>query len=511
MTAESRQEVTQELRRRLAQRRSYLDFVTQGLNVTPAAHHRLIIDNLQALADGKITRLIINAPPGSAKSSLASVWFVAWCLAHLKQVSIIGATHTTELAERWGRKIRDIVSEHGVTLGTRLRPDMTAAGRFATLHGGEYLACGVGTAILGQRADIVVCDDVLRSLEDANSATVRRNLIDWFEASLRTRMKPGGRIAIIGTRLHEADLVGHLLEKMDKGGEQWTILHLPAIAEENDILGRKVGEYLWDDDPAWDYGNLLRAEFKAQTARVWASLYQQRPAPETGSFFEASYFRPIDKLPPLDTLRTYGASDFAVSAGRGDFTVHLVCGVDPDDRLYVLDVWRKQARPDEAIERMLDMAARYKPMQWGEESGQIRNALGPAIDRRAHERRVPIFRKSFPARHDKSTRCGSIRAKLALDGLFVNMKAHFWPAMNQELLGFPGAKHDDIADALGLIGQMVADMVPGQRRQPPKPKTHLDDYAEMRADLFQRDGESYDDFAWRELQTGQSGSGDVLC
>ena len=246
----------------------------------PAPHHRLLISKLEAVARGETTRLAVFMPPGSAKSTYGSILFAPWFLSQYPQANIIAASHTTELAEKWGRKVRNLVSEHGKTLGIELSGDSQAAGRWELKQGGSYYAAGCGVGIAGFRADLAIIDDPVRSREDAESETIRDKLWDWFNSDLATRMKPGGRIICIQTRWHEDDLAGRLLEAQAHGGDQWEVLSLPAEAEEGDALGRKPGDFLWDDDDQYPYGDFLRHEKKIQTPRNWSALYQQRPVPD---------------------------------------------------------------------------------------------------------------------------------------------------------------------------------------------------------------------------------------
>ena len=433
----------------------------------PASHQRLLIEKLEAVGRGEIDRLMVCCPPGSGKSTYCSFLFPAWFLANHPEAPIIAASHTSELSERWGRKVRNLIAEQSETLGLRLRSDSQAAGRWQLETGGEFLAAGVNQAILGFRSDLVVIDDPVRSREDAMSEVVRKSTWEWYRSDLRTRLRPGGRIVIISTRWHEADLCGQLLDDMERGGEIWDTLVLPAVAEESDPLGRRSGEFLWDDDD-YGYADLLRRELATQSPQNWASLYQQRPAPESGDYFKAEWLKPYDKAPALDTLRTYAASDYAVTSKGGDYTVHLIVGADPDSNLYLLDLWRGQTTPDVWVEKMLDMVEQWRPMMWAEESGQIKASVGPFIDKRMFERRVPLYRQQFPTRHDKAVRAQSIRGRMSMDGLFVPTKAPWYAAFQQELLTFPMGRHDDIVDALGLIGQLLNNVIPGLR---PKKQT----------------------------------------
>src|SRR5580658_296511 len=154
-----------------------------------------------------------------------------------------------------------------------------------------------------------------------------------------------------------------------------------------------------------------------QSPMNWASLYQQRPAPADGDYFKAEWLKPYERIPDLKTLRTYAASDYAVTSKGGDYTVHIVVGIDPKNRLYVLDLWRAQTTPDVWVDEMLDMARLWKPIAWAEEVGQTRSSVGPFIEKRMAERKIPLFRRQFPTKHDKSVRAQSIRGRMSLGGM----------------------------------------------------------------------------------------------
>lgn len=441
----------------------------------PARHHRLLINRLEAVTSGGIDRLAVFMPPGAAKSTYASVLFPAWYLARHPSHALIAASHTAELAEKWGRRVRNLIAEHKLTLGIDLADDSQAAGRWETNAGGEYFAAGVGGAIAGRRADLVVIDDPLRSREDADSETVRNKIWDWYKSDLYTRLKPGGRIILIQTRWHADDLAGRLLADAEAGGDKWEIINLPAIAEADDPLGRAEGEPLW---PEWENVEALERKRRAVGPREWSALYQQRPAPEEGDYFRAEWLRPVDRMPDLATMRVYGASDYAVTAGGGDYTVHVVVGIDPAGDMYLLDLWRKQASAEVWIEAYCDLVARWKPIGWAEETGQIRAGVGPFLDRRSRERNAFVFRQQFPTRGDKAVRAQSIRGRMALNGLYVDERAPYFPALRSELLSFPAGKHDDSVDALGLLGQLLDTMMHGEAPAKPKPREDQSGYGE---------------------------------
>lgn len=429
----------------------------------PARHHRFLIKELEALTTGENDRLAIFMPPGSAKSTYASILFASWYMARFPSHALIAASHTDELAHRWGRRVRNLVNGNSNILGIGLSADSGAQGRWETSGGGEYYASGVGGNIAGRRADLAIIDDPLRSREDAESELIRDKQWEWYLADVRPRLKPGAKMVLIQTRWHEDDLAGRILALE---AQDWRIASLPAEAEENDPLGRKPGEWLWGDDE-YGYAGVLEREKKTQTPRNWISLYQQRPAPEDGDYFKKEWLKPYAKVPPLDTLTVYGASDYAVTADGGDYTVHIVVGVDPDGHMYLLDLWRKQASSEVWVEVFCDLVRKWKPLEWAEEQGQIKAGVGPFLDRRQREREAFVYRRNFPVRSDKAIRAQSIRGRMALNGLYVP-NAGWYPAFLSELMVFPAGKHDDQVDALGLIGQLLDTIMVGQKAKAEK-------------------------------------------
>jgi predicted phage terminase large subunit-like protein len=275
----------------------------------------------------------------------------------------------------------------------------------------------------------------------------------------------------MNTRWHEEDVAGRVLQQIERGEIKGRVISIPAIAEADDPLGRKPGEYLWDEPKGYNYAAFLRARQRETSPMMWTALYQQRPAPEEGDYFKAAWLKPYDTLPALETLRVYGASDYAVTADGGDFTVHIVVGLDPEGRMYLLDLWRKQTSSDEWIEAFCNLVSEWKPVGWAEEKGQISAGVGPALDKRQRERKAFCYRQQYPTRGDKAIRAQSIRGRMALEGLYVPTNASWYPGFRSELLSFPAGKHDDQVDALRLVGQLLDQMVPGQKpRAPEKPK-----------------------------------------
>jgi predicted phage terminase large subunit-like protein len=229
-------------------------------------------------------------------------------------------------------------------------------------------------------------------------------------------------------------------------------VELPAISED--------GAALWPD--AYPIEALSRIRQNTQP-RFWSALYQQRPAPETGDYFKEEWLRGYVTAPDLKTLVTYGGSDFAVTSNGGDYTCHVVIGIDPEDRLWLLDLWRGQTSSDVWVETLCDMIKQWKPSGWARELGQIKSGVGPFLEKRARERKTYTRFEDFPTRGDKAVRAQSIRGRMAMLGLQVPTGAKWYADLRAELLAFPVARHDDQVDALGLVGQLLDKMGSGRK------------------------------------------------
>jgi predicted phage terminase large subunit-like protein len=264
-----------------------------------------------------------------------------------------------------------------------------------------------------------------------------------------------------------------VLGQIEQGIVRGHVVVIPAKAEANDLLGRAPGEYLWDDPKGYNYGQFLRARERETSPMMWSALYQQRPAPEEGDYFKAEWLREYQKLPPHETLHFYGASDYAVTADGGDYTVHIVVAVDPQSCMYVVDLWRQQASSDIWVETLCDLVLKWKPLEWAEETGQIKSGVGPFLERRLRDREARVYRRQFPTRGDKAVRAQSIRGRMAMDGLYLPAGAPWIAEFRRELLTFDAGVHDDIVDSLGLIGQLLDHVRPGQvpEQKKPIPKT----------------------------------------
>jgi len=405
---------------------------------------------------------MLLVPPRHGKSELASIRLPAWFLGRQPHKQFLSVSATEGLASDFGRAVRNTIAspEYRAVFDTRLAEDSQAKGKWHTSEGGIYYSLGIGGSVLGRGGDCILIDDPYASMADALSELTRKNVWDWYTGTAYNRLMPGGSIVVINHRMHEDDLCGRLLAQQAAGGDKWEVVELPAINE--------AGEALWPD--AYPLPALERIRKNSQ-ARFWSALYQQRPAPDEGDYFKADWLRPYEKAPDAKTMRVYGGSDYAVTSDGGDWTCHAVIGIDPEGRMYLLDLWRKQAASDVWIEAFCDLVIQHKPLGWAEEQGQIRSGVGPFLDRRQRERRAYVFREQFPTRGDKAVRAQSIRGRMALEGLYVPINAPWYADLRSELLSFPAGKHDDQVDALGLIGQLLDKMTSGQKpKEPEKPK-----------------------------------------
>jgi predicted phage terminase large subunit-like protein len=269
------------------------------------------------------------------------------------------------------------------------------------------------------------------------------------------------------TRWHTDDLAGRIIDHAASTGQQVRVVSLPAIAGEDDILGRQPGEYLWDEPKGYDYADFLKRRQAETPSLEWAALYQQQPVPETGDYFKADWIRYYDTLPA--NLSKYGASDYAVTARAGDYTEHAVAGVDRKGDLYLIDWWYGQTQTDVWVETFLDLAARHAPLQWAEEQGQIIKSLGPFIDRRMNERGVRVHRQQFTSAGDKSVRAQAIRGRMSMGKVLFPRNAPWLQHVLPQLLAFPAGKNDDAVDVLGLFGRMLDQMKPARPRRPQGP------------------------------------------
>ncbi len=423
--------------------------VLAPLGQTPARHHALLLGRLAQLAEGGCDRLLVLMPPGSAKSTYASVIFPAWWLQQRPRESVVAACHTDSLAAHFGRRVRALLLEHGAADGVALARDDRAAGRFATTAGASYFATGVRGPLLGRRAGLIVVDDPVKNQAEADSALQRDALWDWFRAELTTRLTPGGRIVLVMTRWHEDDLAGRLLA----GGDGWQTLCLPALAEAGDPF-RQPGEPLW---PEWEDAAALARRRLALGPRAWAALYQQRPRAEQEALFQTGRIAVLEAPPACRRcVRAWDLAATAAGDGRDpDWTAGVLLGRTEAGGFAVLDVQRLRGGPLDVAARIVQTARLDGPgvvVGLPQDPGQAGKQQVAWLTGLLAGFRVA----ASPETGSKLTRAEPVAAQVAGGTLGV-VRAGWNRAFLDELRDFPGGAKDDQVDALARALALLAD------------------------------------------------------
>lgn len=441
----SPQQAARELLTRRQARRGLIDFTEYTFPQYRAAeHHRLIAEKLEAIERGEIQRLMIFMPPRHGKSELATKRFPAWFLGRNPDRQVIQASYNSDLAKDFGRQVRNIFQERrfqNVFQSVELAPDSKAADRWNTNKGGAYVAAGVGTAVTGRGADILIIDDPLKDREEAESETRRETVWNWYTSTAYTRLQGMRAEILVQTRWHEDDLAGRLLEAEAKGGKKWDKLILPAEMSN--------GGALWPERFPIE---VLQEIKQTIGVRDWASLYQQDPTPDDGTFFLKAWFLRHSEKP--EKLHIYGCSDYAVTEGGGDYTEHGIFGVDAKGRIYQLDWWHGQTSADEWIDRKLDLIRKWRPVAWFGEAGVIQKAVEPMLRRRMIETGTRCRMEWLASIHDKPTRARGFQSRAAMGEVSL-MENEQGERVLKQLLTFPAGKHDDAVDVCGMIGRAL--------------------------------------------------------
>ena len=439
----------------------------------PAAHHRILCDALDDVAEGIINRLLVFMPPGSAKSTYASVRFPAYYLGKYPENSIICGSYSYTLSELFGKKCRGLInSEEAQALfpKCRLSEDTKSKGDWETSQGGGYKAVGVDGDVTGRRGNLLLFDDPVKGRKEADSDTVKETAWNWLKADFISRKKLGLPLSIIGiqTRWVEDDIAGRILPDDWDGesgdfvgydGEIWKVISLQAEAEEGkkDPLNRKPGEYLWPEAVSPNEWKEIKAAQTAGDMRNWAALYQQTPSPEGGTFFKRDWFQFYDELPA--NLNRYITHDDAVteeSEGEDpDFTEIGDWGVDPDDNIYAVNWWTGQETSDVWVDALLDMVKQSQSFVAVGESGVIRRAVEPHLRKRMQQRKVYTRLEWLPTIGDKFARARNFQA-LASMGKVRFPRTDWARAVINQLVRFPGTRYDDKVDTCGLIGRAIS-------------------------------------------------------
>lgn len=422
--------------------------------------HKALAAALEEVEAGRILRLIVTFPPRHGKSELTSRRFPAWLVGRDPYRHVMFATYNQPFAEDYGRAVRGIMQSQQyktVFPGTTLAKGSAAADRLVTEEGGMLAFVGRGGSSTGRGADFLIIDDPLKDREEANSATTRETLWDWYNDTMSSRlMSDTGAIVIIQTRWHEDDLVGRLTDPTNpkynaEEAETWKIINIPAIAGDDDVLGREPGTALWPEK----FGLPYLESFRRRNPVGFSALYQQQPTPEDGDFFKTEMlagYRQND-MPAVKNMRIYAASDHAVGTKQtNDYTCLLIVGVDEHSNIWLLDCWWKREKTDKVVDAMIDLMKRWKPLLWWAESGHISKSIGPFLFKRMREEKVYVaIREQVPAA-DKQTRAQSISGRASMGMVRFPTHLAWCERARQECLKFPQGRHDDFVDTLAHIG-----------------------------------------------------------
>ncbi len=424
---------------------SSLALSPQGLE--PARHHLRLIDELEALSVGKHDRLMLLLPPGSAKSTYASLLLPPWFLARNPKASVIATSHTRSLAQSFGHGVRGLIMEHQLRLGVQVSPSSQGAERFGLVQGGSYFATGVRGPITGRRADLVIIDDPVKSHREADSALERDHLWEWFRSDLVTRLKPGGRMVLVMTRWHPDDLGGRLLESSDS----WRVLRLPALAEAEDPLGRAPGEALW---PSFEGRIALERKRVMIGDRSFAALFQQSPSVAGGRLFQVRRIAVVDEAIEGPSVRAW---DLAASTDGGDWTVGvLLCRGAGGGSYQVHDVVRLQGGPEQveaAIKRVAAVDGREVAIGLPQDPGQAGRAQVSYLTRGLAGFRVTSSVESGA----KSTRAMPVASQANAGNLSL-LRGSWNRAFLEEQQDFPAGAKDDQVDALSRAFGLLEDV-----------------------------------------------------
>src|SRR6056300_996469 len=408
-------------------------------------HHRVIAEKLERVARGDLKRLIINMPPRHSKSEFASYLMPAWFLGRNPKLKIIQATHNTELAVRFGRKVRDLIDDPAykeVFPDTNLKEDNKGAGEWGTDKGGEYFAAGVGAAVTGRGADLFVIDDP-HSEQAAMSDSAFDNAYEWYTSGPRQRLQPGGSIIIVMTRWGKKDLTGRLLaaQGSDIMADQWEVVEFPAILPSD--------KPLWPE--FWDKDALLSIKASLPVGK-WNAQWQQQPTSSESAIIKRNWWMDWEKeeIPPVKyILQSY---DTAFSKKEtADYSAITTWGVfTPEeggsDNLILLDARRGRWNFPELKEVAYEEHEYWEPDMVVVEA----KATGTPLIDELRLRGIPALGFSPGKGRDKVTRMHMVAPLFEAGVVWAPSDKKFADEVIEEVVSFPNGDHDDFCDSMTL-------------------------------------------------------------
>jgi|TARA_R110002126_G_scaffold73053_2_gene182333 predicted phage terminase large subunit-like protein len=414
-------------------------------NFIEGQHHRVIAEKLERVARGELKRLIINMPPRHSKSEFASYLMPAWFLGRNPKLKIIQATHNTELAVRFGRKVRDLIDDpeyKTIFPGTNLKEDNKGAGKWGTDKGAEYFAAGVGAAITGRGADLLVIDDP-HSEQDALSETAFDHAYEWYTSGPRQRLQPGGSIIIVMTRWGKKDLTGRLLAQQgsDVMSDKWDVVEFPAILPSD--------KPLWPE--FWDKNALLSIKASLPASK-WNAQWQQQPTSSESAIIKREWWQQWDKpkIPPLKYILQ--AYDTAFSKKQtADYSAITTWGVfQPEeggpDHVILMDAQRGRWNFPELKEVAFEEYEYWEPDMVLVEA----KATGTPLIDELRLRGIPALGFSPGKGSDKVTRMHMVAPLFEAGMVWAPEDKKFADDVIEEVVSFPNGDNDDYCDSMTL-------------------------------------------------------------
>ena len=421
------------------------DFLSFVKHVWPdfieGSHHKRIADKFNKLASGEIKRLIINMPPRHTKSEFGSYLLPAWMVGKNPKLKIIQSTNTTELSVRFGRKAKALIDspEYQKVFKTKLREDSQAAGKWETAQGGEYYAAGVGSAITGRGADLLIIDDP-HSEQDAMNAQALERTYEWYTSGPRQRLQPGGSIIVIMTRWNEKDLTGRLLNaQKEVKADQWEIVEFPAIMPS--------GQPVWPE--YWKIEDLESVKASIPLSK-WNAQYMQNPTSEEGALIKREWWRPWEdeELPPLEhVIQSYDTA--FMKKQTADYSAITTWGVfrpsedDPPNLILVDSVKARYEFPE------LRRVALEQYGYWNPETVIIESkASGLPLTYELRKMGIPVINFTPSKGNDKHTRVNAVSPMFESGLIWAPKEMEFAQEVIEECAAFPYGDHDDLVDSM---------------------------------------------------------------
>jgi predicted phage terminase large subunit-like protein len=420
------------------------DFLTFVKHIWPqfieGSHHKTIAEKFNKLANGEIKRLIINMPPRHTKSEFASNLLPAWMIGRKPDLKIIQTTHTTELAVRFGRKAKTLIDspEYQQVFKTRLKEDSQAAGKWETSQGGEYYAAGVGSAITGRGADLLIIDDP-HSEQDAMNGAALEKAYDWYTSGPRQRLQPGGSIVLVMTRWNSKDLTGALLRSQKEvKSDEWHVVEFPAILPS--------GKPVWPE--YWKLDELERVKASLSVGK-WNAQWMQNPTSEEGSIIKREWWNVWDEdhIPKLHhVIQSYDTA--FLKKETADYSAITTWGVfyptqDSGPNLILLDALKGRYEFPE-----LKRVAKEQYDYWKPETVVIESkASGLPLTYELRKMNIPVVNFSPSKGNDKHARVNAV-APLFESGQIWAPEQKFAEEVIEECAAFPYGDHDDLVDSM---------------------------------------------------------------